>query len=385
MRSTYAPLGTRLGSLAACVAIAASNGCKSGTSDSTQWSSKSQSTTRGPAAPAVGDALPTPTTPPPPAAPSSEPIPVGDPAALRTRAISILEELSRNEWAQVRANAIEALRGAPATLDVVAARALVDPNRGVRYTAARTLALSHRCDVVHLAEPLLNDPSDSVRAAAITFLALCGRNPDQSPLARMVMSDDPEVRANAYVALGDIGNKSAVGLIRASLGHGLELVPANRLKIVNLQAAEALALLGDPLEREPIRAALFAPPEQGELTVLACQMVGELRDERSAPLLYRLFEVKEGYVRPPEIRLAAVTALARISAGQLTPQEVERLLVEIRPTIMSPDPGVRAQAATALAAVGGPESVRLIGALLGDAHPVVRAAAAGGVLVLVQP
>lgn len=300
-----------------------------------------------------------------------------DAAALRGEALAILGRAARSEWSLLRANAIEALAEAPEELEPIGTRALVDPNRGVRFVAAMTLAKAKRCDEVHLVEPLLHDSSESVRAAAIAALVQCGHTVDQSPLGAMVLSDDPEVRGNAFLALGVIGNPSATGLIRSALGKGFRLVEPSRVRVVELQAAEALVRLGETEEIEPIRAALFAPAEQGEITALACQITARLHDERSRPLLERIVEAQGDQRRAVDLRLAAIAAL-----GQLGSSDIQRLLSEARVYLTAPEPGFRAHAAHAIGALGLAEGLPSVGALLRDRDPSVRVAAAGAVLEL---
>jgi HEAT repeat protein len=191
----------------------------------------------------------------------------------------------------------------------------------------------------------------------------------------MVMSDDPEVRANAYVALGHIGNRSAVPMVRASLGRGFALVDPMRVRIVELQAAEAMVRMGEVQEIEPIRAALFAPGEQGELTILACQIIGRLRDERSRPMLFRLVDASAEAARPPEIRIAALDALGRLGGGA-------ELAAPLRGFLFDATPSIRAQAATAAGSLGSDQLLPDLARLLEDPEPVVRVAASGSILRL---
>jgi len=323
------------------------------------------------------------------AAPSTiyEPTEPVEPSALRAKAIAVAQEASRSTSPIVRAHAIEALGSAPEELDAVAGRGLVDANRGVRFVAVLSLAKAKRCGLAHLIEPLAHDDSASVRAAALAALQMCGRSPDLSPFAEMVRSDDPEVRANAYLALGVIGDPSAIGLVRHSVGAGFALTDHTRVRVVELQAAECLVRLGRTIDVEPIRAALWAPAEQGGLSAIACQMIGRLKDERSRPMLERLVQADGQNARSAEIRLAAIDALGRLGVSQAL------LLGELRPYLSSSDPGLRAQAALALGAdsasaaggfgaTSGSESLALLAALLEDADPVVRVAAASSVLAL---
>jgi HEAT repeat protein len=285
----------------------------------------------------------------------------------------ILREASRSEWAMLRANAVEASTVNPSLLAELAPAALADPNRGVRFVACMAIAEARVPDLCALATPLLLDESPSVQAAALLALSRCGQSPDLTPLAAMCRSDDPEVRGNAYLVLGALGNDSARALILDSLGKGMRLVNPIRVRLVDLSAAEALVRLGDNAEIEPIRAALFAPPEQSELSVVACDIIGELRDEVSRPMLERLVNVEGENRRSPEIRLAAARALLRIGGS---PEAATLVAAEY---LAHPDARVRAQVAAVLADARTPAALAALTSLIRDADPTVQVAAAGGI------
>ncbi|MEC9158284.1 MAG: HEAT repeat domain-containing protein [Planctomycetota bacterium] len=300
------------------------------------------------------------------------------PGTTRELALQILLDSMRSEWPQMRANALEALIPDPKRLRGEVVAGFLDENRGVRFVALMAMYEAGLCELQPMARELLEDPSDSVRAAAILALRRCGATIDPTPLAVMATSDDPEVRANAFMVLGLLGNPSADQLIRDALGHSMGLVNPNRARIVELQGATALVRLGDAGEIQPIRAALFTPSEQGELVLLAIQSLSELRDEGAKGMLVRLVEAEgEQSRRPPEIRLAAATALARLSYQGAGPYL--RLALEFR---TDPDPAIRAQVAAMLGYVPSERGEVLLTDLLEDPSGAVRLAAAGSVLRL---
>ncbi|MBB47069.1 MAG: hypothetical protein CMJ33_00585 [Phycisphaerae bacterium] len=298
----------------------------------------------------------------------------------REQAISILLAAGRSEWPQFRANALEALTSDVQLLRGEIVTGLLDENRGVRFVALMALYTAALWELAPLVEPMLEDPSDSVRAAALLVLQSSGRTIDPTPLAAMATSGDPEIRANAYVVLGLMGNKSAAGLIRDSLTDSLGLIAQDRIRIVDLQAAAALVRLGDAQEIEPLRAALFAPVEQSELTALAIQALVELEDKGSTGMLVRLVEASGDQQRPPEIRLFAASALARL--GMQEPAPLLRLASEY---LAFDDPLVRAQVALLLGDVSDPTALRELTVMMRDSSPIVQLAAAGGVLKLLPP
>ncbi len=306
------------------------------------------------------------------ATPSGARIVPPDGAEGRELALSILLQAARSPDPSQRANSLEALSNERAALKDVLRESLGDPNRGVRFAACMCAGRAKLESMGNLIEPLALDESGSVRAAALFALSRMGRRVDLTPLAALAMSDDPEVRGNAVLVLGELGDRSAIPLIEAVAGRPIRSGDVTRTRIIDLQCAEALAKLGQRQALDPIRAALFAPSEQAELIALSCQIVGEIRDEGSRGALMRLWNADGGSLRPPEIRLAAATALARLGEPDMRP-----VLVMTRLVTNAPDPFIRAQAATALGWIPTPEAQTLLAPLLRDRNPYVQISAAG--------
>jgi HEAT repeat protein len=309
---------------------------------------------------------------PPPSLPV-EPPTVEVPEGLREAAIDVLMEAVASSSPLVRANGIEALQHAPQQLERVVADGLVDENRGVRFVAAMTIGKQRMESLAHLLEPMLRDESPSVRAAAIYGLRRCGHPASPAPLAAMIVSDDPEVRANAALVLGELGNATAAPMIRRAAGTGMKRVSAARVKMVDLQMAEAMVKLGDDQEIEVIRAALFAPGDQAEITALACMLCGRLKDERVVPNLIRLARRTGRFQQPAEVRMAATWALAQIDPPQAT---LEVPMTYVRDGQFQ----LRAQAALTLGQIGNPAALPTLAGMLQDADPLVQVAAAGAIL-----
>lgn len=297
---------------------------------------------------------------------------------LRDRALQILRQAADAEYSLLRANAIEAMQFAPEHLDPLVRRGLVDDNRGVRFVAAMTIGEYRMDSLAHLLEPLLHDESESVHAAAIYALKRCAKTADLTPLSSMIVSDDPEVRANAAVVLGDLGNSTAVPVIRQALGRGMDRVNAAKVKMVDLQLAEALVKLGEVRQIEAIRAALFAPAEEAELTALACMMCARLRDERAVPNLIRLARLTGQFQQPAEVRMAATWALAHIDPARTTTEVPMEY-------VTSTQYQLRVQAALTLGEIGDSASLGVLTTMLADGNPLVQVAAASAVLQVLNP
>jgi hypothetical protein len=286
---------------------------------------------------------------------------------------ALLRAAARSTWAALRAHAIEASTPNAALLAELAPAGLADENRGVRFVACMALAETPCPDLAVMVQPLLQDDSASVRAAATLALARLGKPVDPSPIAVMVFDNDPEIRANAYMVLGELGNRSAVPMIYDSIGKGLDLINPIRVRLIGLAASEALVKLGEQREIEPIRAALFAPPEQAELTVVACGAIGRLKDEVARPMLQRLLSVQGEGLRVPEIRLSAAIALMELGASS------DLALVVSREYLTNTDPRVRSLVASLLGKARSPESAAVLTNLIRDADPTVQVAAAAGI------
>ena len=345
---------------------AASRGAPLPGSRTEAWSTRDRSITPE-GAPALADEAP--------AQPVAPGLAVTNSGDARGSAVELLRTAAGSPDALRRAHAIELLAADPELLEPVARRGLVDPNRGVRFVAAMAIGKAKLVNAATLVSPLLDDPSLSVRAAAIYALVRCGQPVDQSPLAEMIRSDDLEVRGNALLVMGELGNPSAIQPILSSIGVGMGRASDARRRIADLQAAEAMAKLGDDQSLEPIRAALFAPSEQSEVIALGCQMAGRLRDERAVPYLQVLAGANGSDARPPEVRLLAVEALGGM-------QQVDRAqaVAYAKRFMRDKNRQLRAGAIRVLAASGGDAALPLLEPMLYDKDPLVQVAAAGAIL-----
>lgn len=299
--------------------------------------------------------------------------PQAPPAELRENAVSILMQAVESKSPLLRANAIEAFNHAPELLEGLAQNGLADENRGVRFVTAMSVGRQKLTAVASLLEPLLDDDSLSVRAAAIYALKACGRPVDINPLAVMLRSPDPEVKANAAMVLGELGNTSAIPMLRSAVGRNTAGMTPARAKLVDLQLAEAMVMLGAEEQVVPIRAALFNRSEEAELSVLACQMCGRLKDRKAVPDLNNLLAREGNLKRPPELRMAAISALAQIDpAWGVT--EVPMAYIAHRGYAL------RAQAALTLGVLADSRSLPVLATMLSDPNPVVQVSAAGAIL-----
>jgi len=313
-----------------------------------------------------------------PLAPTTTPL--VESSIAREDAIDLLVKESRADAALIRANAIEALERAPGRLGEAVQRALHDPNEGVRTVAAMVVGRGRLEDMAIAVDPLLHDPSPFVRASAIYALRRCGRRVDPTPLAGMLLEHpNARVRAHAAFVLGELGDRSALPLLRtAAISPAPRATPGER-RLFELQVCEAMVKLGEEGELQTIRAALYpSRPEQLETTALAVQIIGEVGDRGSIDQLIYLsaYQGKGQQEMPAEVRLAIADTLAKLGlregtfiADQYAGSEID---------------AVRAQSASVYGRTRQPENLGKLQRMMADPSGIVRVAAAAGVLEVTE-
>lgn len=294
---------------------------------------------------------------------------------LRSAALELLFQAAESSDPMLRANAIEALQHEPRYLESFARRALADPNRGVRFVATMTVGQQQVESLASLVEPLLRDESESVQAAAIYALHRCGREVDLNPLAALVMSEDPEIKANAAFVIGEIGNRSASSMLQQAAKAKMMRTSPARERIVQLQIAEALVKLGRDDNIEVIRAGLFSPSGMGEIRALAATILGRLKDHQYVGTLMDMATRTGTRQEAAEVRMAAASAVAMIRSD-MAPVQIPTEFAGSRL------PELRAQAAHSLGSMPTSGSLQTLAHLVEDQVPQVQVAAAEAVLRL---
>ena len=296
-------------------------------------------------------------------------------ASLREKALMLLANTAQAGSPEERANALESLVQTPARLSGVAETALQDQNVAVRAVAAMAIGKAKLANLAPRLRPLLQDENPFVRASAIFALRRCGQTIDPSPLAGYLFEPDPRLRAHAAYILGELGEKSAIPLLRdAHREHSNRANPSS-VKISDLQLAEARVKLGDETAIADIRTALYpAKSEDLEAAVLAIQIVGQVRDTASTNRLIEMTATKDegGAEIPGELRVAAATALARLGQpqGSYIAREYFRGGKET----------LRAQSANLFGETQRPENLQLVSQLMDDPDGRVRVSAAAAVV-----
>lgn len=339
----------------------------------------------------------------PGAAPAgAQPVAVISEAQVREHALAILTEAASAGTPELRANAIEGLVPVPSRLEPVLPRALTDTSSGVRAVAAMAAGKAGVASAAEFIRPLLNDPSPLVRASAIlgmTKLAMspAGRRvnlqaPDPSPLAGMLWSRDPREVAQAAFVLGELGNTTALPMLKEARRQPMARTGTVQRRVTQLQIAEAMAKLGDDSVLGDIRAGLYpSSPDELEVAALAAQITGQVGDKQSILQLDYLAKPRpkdDAGAIPGEVRLAAAAAISKLGDPMGLPTADEYLL--------SPMPELRAAAAMVYGELGlrsfeiagaGPggsrgmvEVIPKLAGLLEDTEVRVRVSAAAAVL-----
>ncbi len=295
---------------------------------------------------------------------------------LRSAAVVVLQQLVRSPDALTRANAIEALELAPAELDTVAAEALLDENIGVRSIAAVAVGRAGLRDHEPLLRSMLADESDYARASAIFALTRLGFEVDRSPLARFLISGEPfGLRGHTAYLLGELGDASAIELLRDAARAPMEMASSAQRRVVELQISEAMIKLGDRQQVGVVRAALY--PSQAsdlEAMALAIQIVGEIRDDASRGRLVQIAETEDnqGQRMPPEVQLAIAISMSKL--GDLNGWFVADEFWD------APREVLRADAAAVYGWTARDQDLRRLRTMLDDRSGRVRASAAAGIL-----
>lgn len=308
--------------------------------------------------------------------PEAAPIEGVSRVALRERAIACLSEAAKDEDARIRTNAMEAAGLAAARNAGLIRQGLRDENIAVRSVAAMEVGQSRVIPLVPDVRPLLDDSSPFVRCSAIFALIRCGEEVDRRDLA-IALLDDPSTRVRSHAAyvLGELGDASALPLLRQSLRQKPARASQIEVNLFQLQVAEALVKLGDESQLEPLRAALYpSRPEDLEATALAVQILGTVRDKRSIDQLIYLSATKDqaGQRMPAEVRLAIASSLARMGLRQgdfIADEFVKDKLASLR-----------SQAAFVYGETGTPTNLGVLDSMLSDPDRSVRVSAAAAVV-----
>jgi len=231
-----------------------------------------------------------------------------DPEKAFIDARATLTQAVDAEGPVTRAQALEALAQVlPRKAAAPLLQGLSDPKPVVRFAAAMGIG-----DIrLARAKPILermaerSEPDRRVLCAVIYALHQLGNDAWAGQLAELLSDREPEVRADAAMAMGKMDEPTAVGPLKSLLAD-------ERNYMVQVQVREALAMLGDATSRNVLEAYTKMPYLDDRLR--AIQAITRVPSPRSVGLFRDLL----GRRHPTRVRAAAAGALARL--GQVDEQ-----------------------------------------------------------------
>ena len=231
-----------------------------------------------------------------------EPVETVHSQVMTADARNVILEGVRDPDAATRCHAVEALaRTGGAAAGEALMEALKDDNAAVRFAAAMAVGdIAYTPAKARLAAMAKSDEADKRVFCAVAY-ALYRLQEDEhvGPLGTLLFDAEPEVRADAAMAMGKIGERSAVVPLTTRLADEQE--PAVRLQIV-----EALASLGDKRSMGLLEA--YTKTSYLDERLVAIAAVARLPTPQTRAVLRGLLGTKH----PPRVRVAAAGGLARL-------------------------------------------------------------------------
>ena len=321
-------------------------------------------------------------------APGNEEALTIDPVKAYVDAKAVLLQAADDRDPVTRARAMEALA---ATLGGetggVFVQGLSDENPLVRFAAAMAIGDSRYKPALDALKKMAADkaaePDKRVFCAAIYALYAIGHDEYASELGQLLFDKEREVRMDAAMAMGKMGEESAVGPLRT-------LQADEQDEAVKLQVTEALALLGDNRSAEIIEA--YTKGYFIDLRLAAIPSLAGSPSPRAVQVLRELTQERN----PIRVRVTAAAELARL--GHAEPEfhrlcvdcmtETQRMLDEsnrrMRRAADTDAASLKELAAIGLGWMGRPAAVNYLHPMLHSANGSDRVAAAMSILRLLK-
>jgi HEAT repeat protein len=297
----------------------------------------------------------------PPAPPPRKDVPL-DPA-LVSAATEELAAASRGNDETLRANALEAMRDVTGDAPTQAIlRGLEDSEPLVRFAAAMAAGERKLTEARERLLAMVDDPDRNVEIAVRFALHKLGITDYSHDLEDTARSDSAGVRGNTAMALGLLGEKSGLKILR--------VLSRDPNPTVRQQAYEAMWRLGDHSVLNDLVALTVS-------TYVDDQMLGFLA--LAAPRDPSVREHVRAGLTSDYIEVALVAARA---LGMLGSDEGYRIAEK---GSRSGDARQRFLAALAFGAIGRSDSQKFLRTLAKDKDPRVRLAASAAILQLAEP
>ena len=197
---------------------------------------------------------------------------------------------------------------------------LSDPNPVVRRNAIIYIGYEKKKENVPALVKMLADENVEVRQAAVNALAVTGDAGALNPLmSRFKVENDPGVKLNIIVALGDLKNKAALPFLISLVK---DPYPAFRTEVVR-----SLGKMNAPEAYDAV-IQLLADEADG-VKIMAAQVSGELKLAKAVPFLVKNLDIPIDAVKK-----SCAEALGNIG-DSATVSALEKLLTEKNEAIVS--------------------------------------------------
>ncbi|MFW6065900.1 MAG: HEAT repeat domain-containing protein [Planctomycetota bacterium] len=236
-----------------------------------------------------------------------------------------------------------------------------------------------------------SEPDKRVLAAIVYALHTLGEDSYTSMLGPLLFDREPEVRANAALAMGKIGEPSAIEPLRKILRDEREIS-------VQMEIVEAMAALGDERSRRLLES--YTKTQFMDDRLRGIQAMARVKPQRAPEVFANLTSSRQ----PPPVRVAAIGGLARVgdmtedSASLVSREAYEycvRAAQQPRDVLIEAgaDPEeigdmdikrLQRLAARSLGWIDNPAGVDVLFPLLKSSDGSVRVAAAMGILRLLE-
>jgi HEAT repeat protein len=289
--------------------------------------------------------------------------------------------------AATRAHAIEAMAE---TLGVEAGSAYMDAMNDsapmVRYAAALAIGDVRYAPALDTLLKLARngEPDKRVFCAVIYALYRLGNDEYAGELVKMLFDKEKEVRADAAMAMGRMGEASAIGPLKS-------LAAQEQDPMVRIQVIESMALLGDEPSTFLLEAYTKTPFLDDRL--VAIEAISRTNTRRGVQVIREiLYSAKQ----PPTIRVDAAGAVARmgqpdeegyelcVEAVQNPQKMLEGIFKGMRKLTPSEVSTLQRLGAMGLGRMKRIEAVSVLQPLLTSADGGVRVAAAMSILKLLE-
>ncbi len=246
-----------------------------------------------------------------PEAPGFEPIEGNNRAIIQAQALQIISSALSDEDPLVRTNAIEVVARTKNLNFMHRVQPLLrDENVPVRFAAALAVGDLRYTPARTALNPLLKDADPSVILAATYAMTKLGY-PYVEALQVGLKNDNQAVRANAALLLGKTGDKNSLNLLHQVMQD------ADSSDIVTFQAAESIAMLGDPSIYPKLWSMLISA--FADVKVMGIRAMGALRTKQAEDAIGTMLDEPI-----PEVRLVAAEQLGKLGnkAGESVVRDI---------------------------------------------------------------